>query len=382
VVSEVALSVVLLAGAGLLLKSLSKLLTVRSGMNSGSVLTATINLPTVNYREPREQAQFAEQLGERLGNVPDVRAVAVSTGLPFASVEDSGIRFDGRAEGNALVGTAANHYRVTPGYFQVMQIPLVRGRLLTERDTAASQPVVLINETMARRFFPDEDPIGKRLDISGPTYMREIVGVVGDVKQESLRRPTAPQVYEAFSQKPSSAFRVVVRGAGDPMDLVETLRGVAFTIDRYQPLSEVRSMEDIIAGTTARDRMSTLVLGLFGVVALVLAAVGIYGVIAYSVAQRTHEIGVRVALGADQGSILQLILGQTLQLVLLGLTIGLPASLGVSRVLENLLYEVTPRDPVTLVSISILLLGVAFVAGLVPALRALRVHPVVALRLE
>jgi ABC-type antimicrobial peptide transport system permease subunit len=235
---------------------------------------------------------------------------------------------------------------------------------------------------MARRFFPDEDPIGKRLDISGPTYMREIVGIVGDVKQEGLRRATAPQVYEAFAQKPRSGFWVVLRSIGDPTQLVETLRQQVVAIDSSQAVSDIRTMEDVIGLTTTRDRMSAGLFGIFAVLALMLSAIGIYGVIAYSVAQRTQEIGVRRALGADRADILRLILGQTMRLVVFGLTLGLIVSVGVSRLLASLLYEVSPRDPMTLVAISLLLVSVALAAGLIPALRALRIHPIVALRAE
>ena len=381
VVSEVALALVLLVGAALLLKSFSKLLRVETGISPRHVLTARIELPAVRYSDPGQQTRFVEQFLERLGSLPDVRAAAVSTGLPFVSVADAGIRFDGHKDGTGA-GTTANHYRVSPGYFQVMQIPLRRGRLLTEHDTAASQPVVLINETMARRFFPDKDPLGTRLDISGPTYLREIVGVVGDVKQEGLRRPTAPQVYEAFAQKPRTGFTVVIRGPGDPMDLVESVRSAVSAIDKTQPLSQVKSMEDLVASAVVRDRLSAWLLGLFAIVALALAAVGIYGVIAYSVTQRTREIGVRLALGADKRSILHLILGQSVRLTVLGLAIGLTASMGMARLLESLLYEVTPGDPVTVLSVSALLLVVAIVAAFIPALRALRVQPVVALRAD
>jgi putative ABC transport system permease protein len=382
VVSEVALALLLLTGAGLLMKSLSKLLEVDSGLNPRSVLTATVNLPAVNYREPYQQTQFVAQLLQRLSGLPEVRAAAVSTGLPFSGVQDSGIRFDGRPDGSPLVGTTANHYRVTPAYFQVMQIPLVRGRAFTERDTLRSQPVVVINETMAQRFFPDEDPIGKRLDISGPTYMREIVGVVGDVKQEGLRRPTAPQVYEAFPQKPSAVFRIVVKGAADPTSLAELVRREVTAIDKYQPVSAVRALEDIVAETVMRDRLSTLLLTLFALFALGLASIGIYGVIAYSVAQRTREIGIRRALGADNSRILQLMLGQSVRMVLLGLALGLVASFALTQVLESLLYEVTPYDPSAFISVSILLLSATMLAAAVPAVRALRVPPIVALRLE
>jgi putative ABC transport system permease protein len=377
----VALAVVLLAGAGILLKSLSKLLEVQTGLNPENVLTSTASLPAVNYREPHDQMRFVESLLTRLDALPNVRAAAVSAGLPFKGVPDSGVGFEGRVQGT-LTGTAANDYRVTPAYFRVMGIPLVRGRLFTEDDTASSPPVVLINETMARRFFPNEDPLGKRVEISGPSYLREIVGIVGDVRQEGLRRPVVPQVYEAFAQRPGLAFSVIVRTAGDPMQLVEPLRQQVSAIDKNQPLSDVRTMENVIGGTTTRDRLSAGLLGFFAIVALVLAAIGIYGVVDYSVAQRTQEIGVRLALGADRSRILTLMLGQTMRLIVSGLAVGLIAALGLSRLLQGLLYEVSPRDPLTLLSISVLLVGTALAAGLVPALRALRVPPILALKTE
>jgi putative ABC transport system permease protein len=281
-----------------------------------------------------------------------------------------------------MAGTAANHYRVTPIYLQAMQIPLIRGRLFTEQDTAASRPVVLINETMARRFFPDEDPIGKRLDISGPTYLREIVGVVGDVKQEGLRTPTPPQVYEPFLQKPSTAFALVVRGVGNPMRLAEVVRQRVLAVDKYQPVSDIRTLEDRIELSVTRDWLSAFLLGLFAILALVLAAVGIYGVIAYSVTQRTQEIGIRMALGAHSRGILQLVLGQSMRMVLLGLGLGLAGTLALTRILGSLLYEVKPRDPATIVAVSILLFAVALVAAFIPARRATKVDPMEALRYE
>jgi putative ABC transport system permease protein len=379
---EVGLAVVLLAGAGVLLKSLAKLLEVSSGIQAANVLTAAISLPTANYPEPHDQARFVTSLLTRLERLPGVRAAAISTGLPFASTQDSGIRFEAGVEGTTLSGTTANHYRVTPAYFRVMQIPLVRGRLLTDTDTPTSLPVVLINETMARRFFPDEDPIGQRLDISGPTYMRAIVGIVGDVRQDGLRRPSPPQVYEAFAQKPSPAFTVAMSTTVQPRPLMESLRQQVLAIDKSQPLSTVRTMEDVIGDTMTRDRMAAGLLGLFALLALMLAAIGIYGVIAYSVAQRTQEIGVRRALGADRANILALMLRLTMRPVVCGLMLGLVASMAGSRLLESLLYEVSPRDPVTLISTSILVLAVAFAAALVPAWRAVRIHPMVALRAE
>ncbi|MGH9163211.1 MAG: ADOP family duplicated permease [Vicinamibacteraceae bacterium] len=383
VVSQVAIAVVLLAGAGLLLKSFWRLLEASPGFNPESVLTASINLPEVRYGEPYRQSQFAEQLLQRIRRQPGVRSAAVSSAIPLTRIGDSGIYFEGRHGGDGRpTGTTANHYRVTPSYLDVMRIPVIRGRFFTERDTPTSPPVVVINETMARRFFPDDDPLGKRLDIGGPTFMRQIVGVVEDVKQEDLKRVTAPQVYESLLQQPQRALSVVVRGAGDPTHLAEAVRQAVSAIDRDQPISDVATMEEIVGRAISHDRFSASLLGLFGLLALVLAAVGIYGMAAYSVTQRAHEIGVRIALGARPGRILQLVLGQSLRLLLLGLLIGLAASLALTRALSALLYNVQPRDPAILLGASALLVGVALLAAFIPARRASRVDPVVALRSE
>jgi putative ABC transport system permease protein len=346
------------------------------------VLAVTINLPQTTYREPFQQAQFAERLLDRLKSVPGPEAVGISTGVPILAIGDVGIYFEGRSLGSELAGTTANYYQVSPGYLRVMQIRLVRGRLFMEQDSATSPPVVLINETMARRFFPDEDPIGKRLDISGPTYMREIVGVVGDVKQESLRTPTPPQVYEPFSQKPERSFHVLLRVSANPAQFAETVRQEVRAIDNAQPISEARPMEAIVAQSLTRDRFSALILGAFGCLALILAAVGIYGVIAYSVAQRTNEIGVRMALGAQGADVVRLVLRQGLRLVIIGVVIGLLISTVATRVLAAVLFGISPIDPGAFGVIALLLSLVALLACWIPARRATKVDPLVALRCE
>jgi predicted permease len=379
---ELTLAVVLLVGAGLLLKSLWRLLDVPLGFNPKNVLAVTINLPQITYREPFQQAQFAERLLDRLKNVPGPEAVGISTGVPLLAIGDVGIYFEGRSLGSELAGTTANYYQVSPGYLRLMQIRLVRGRLFTEHDSATSPPVVLINETMARRFFADEDPIGKRLDISGPTYMREIVGVVGDVKQESLRTLTPPQVYEPFSQKPGRSFHVLLRVSAKPAQFAETVRQEVRAIDNAQPISEARPMEAIVAQSLTRDRFSALILGAFGCLALILAAVGIYGVIAYSVAQRTNEIGVRMALGAQGADVLWLVLRQGLRLVIIGIGIGLLISVATTRVLAAVLFGISPTDPLIFGTITLLLVLVALLACWIPARRATKVDPLVALRAE
>ena len=382
VIAEVALAVVLLVGAGLFLRSLWRLLDVPLGFNPQNVLAVTINLPATIYREPFQQVQFAERLLDRLKNVPGIDAVGVSTAFPLTGVTDVGIRFDGRSAESRLFATNANYFRVTPAYLRVMQIPLIRGRLFTEQDTATSPPVVLINETMARRFFPDEDPIGKRLDITGHTYMREIVGIVGDIKQESLRTPTPPQVYEPFAQQPRPAFHVLLRASGHPLRFAETVRQEVRAIDNAQPISAARLMEEIVARSLTRDRFSVFVLGAFAGLALMLAAVGLYGVVAYLVTQRTNEIGVRIALGAETRGIQRLVVVQSLRMVLIGLEPGARRCRVVSGILGSLLYEVKPQDPMTLAGVTILLFAVALAAAFIPARRASRIDPVLALRAE
>jgi putative ABC transport system permease protein len=378
--AEVALAVVLLVGAGLLLRSLWGLLDVPLGFNPRNVLAVSISLPRAIYREPFQQVQFAERLLDRLKNVPGIESVGISTAIPLTSGEDVGIMFEGRTGDTA--GTTANYFGVTPAYLRVMQIPLIRGRPITEQDTATSPPVVLINETMARRFFPDEDPIGKRLDISGPTYMREIVGIVGDIKQESLRTPTPPQVYEPFARKPGPTIHVMLRAPDNRLRFAETVRHEVRAIDNAQPISEARRLEEIVARSLTRDRFSVFVLGAFACLALILAAVGLYGVVAYVVTQRTNEIGVRIALGAEPRSIQRLVVVQSLRMVLIGLGLGLAGATVMTRILRNLLYAVQPTDPVTFAVVTLLLVVVALAAAFIPARRAARVDPVLALRAE
>ena len=382
VIVEVGLAVVLLVGAGLLLRSFWRLLDVPLGFNPRHVLAVTIGLPRTIYREPFQQVKFAEDLLDRLKSIPGVEAVGVSSSFPLTGVADVGIRFDGRPVESPLFSTNANYFRVTPGYLRVMQIPLTRGRLFTEQDTATSAPVVLINETMARRSFPDEDPIGKRLDITGVTYMREIVGIVGDVKQESLRTPTPPQVYEPFAQKPGVILKVLLRASDDPIRFAETVRHEVRAIDQTQPVSEARLMEDIVVGSLTRDRFSMFILGGFAGLALILAAVGLYGLVAYFVTQRTNEIGVRIALGAEPHSIQRLVVVQSLRVVLIGVGVGLAGAVVLSGILRSLLYDVKPRDPMTLGVVTILLFAAALAVAFIPARRAARVDPVLALRAE
>jgi putative ABC transport system permease protein len=380
-VSEIALALVLLTGAGLLLKSFSRLLKVHTGFQPEKLLAATINLPSAKYREPYLRAEFVNRLVEKLEVLPDIRQTAVSAGLPFSGASDVGIVFD-RSPDAGAAGTTANYYAVSPSYFKTMGIALIRGRFFSERDDATAPPVVVINEAMAKAFFANENPLRKRLDIGGPTYMREIIGVVGDVKQSSLKTRVAPQVYEPFLQKPTNNFQVVMRGLGDPTHLAEILRTQVLAIDRDQPVSNVRTMEERIARSMTQDRLSVFVLTLFAGLAMVLAATGIYGVFAYSFSQRTHEIGIRIALGARQQEVLKFVLGQCLRVILLAVAIGVAASALLTRFMATLLYEVKPADPIVVAVVSVILIAVALTAAFGPAWRSSRVDPVVALKFE
>jgi predicted permease len=381
VVSEVAFALVLLTGSTLVLKSFWHLLQVNTGFNPENVVTAKVDLPDVNYKEPYRQAQFAASLMERFRGQPDVHQAAISSGLPFSDAPDAGIRIDGRPVGASDSGTTANYYRVTPQYFRTMEIPLIRGRIFTEQDTAMSLPVAIINETMAKRFFPSEDPIGKRIDISGPTYLRQIIGVVGDVKQTGLKTAISPQVYEPFAQQPSDSFNVILRGPNSG-SLATVMREQVTALDKEQPISDVSTMKENVATSRTGDEFAAILLGFFSCLALVLAAVGIYGVIAYAVSQRMQEFGIRMAVGAGRADIMGIVFRHGLVLSAAGILIGIGGALFLAQLLSRLLFQVSPFD-VSSFTLSVVLLGtIAVAAFLIPAVRAARLNPMRVLRGE
>jgi putative ABC transport system permease protein len=381
VVSEVAFALVLLTGSSLVLKSFRHLLQVNAGFNPENVVTAKIDLPSVKYKEPYRQAQFVDSLIEHLASLPDVHQAAISSALPFSDAPDAGIHIGGRPIGASDSGTTANYYRVTPKYFSTMEIALIRGRVFTDQDTATSLPVAIINETMARRFFPSEDPIGKRIDISGPTYFRQIVGVVSDVKQTGLKAAISPQVYEPFAQKPSNSFSVVVRGPNSN-SLAAAIREQVTALDKEQPVSNVRTMQETVATSMTGDKFATILLGVFSFLALVLAAVGIYGVIAYSVSQRMQEFGIRIAVGAGRGDIMGIVFRHGLVLTAAGISIGIGGALFLTQMLTSLLFQVSPFDVPSFLSSIILLGSISIVAFLIPAFRAAKTDPIQVLRSE
>jgi putative ABC transport system permease protein len=381
VVSEVAFALVLLTGSSLVLKSFWHLLQVNTGFNPDNVVTANVDLPPIKYQKPYQQAQFAESLVEHLARLPDVRQAAISSGLPFKDAPDAGIRIDGRPLGASDSGTTANYYRVTPQYFRSMEIPLIYGRFFNEQDIAHNLSVVIINETMAKRFFPSENPIGKRIDIAGPTYLRQIVGVVGDVKQTGLKAAIGPQVYEPFAQKPSSSFNVVVRGPNSE-SLAAAIRKQVSALDTELPVSQVTTMKEAVASSMTGDKFAAILLGIFSSLALMLAAVGIYGVIAYSVLQRMQEFGIRMAIGAGRGDILAIVFRHGLLLTTMGMLVGISGALFLTRLLTHLLFQVSPFDVTSFGSSVVLLGAISGIAFLIPAVRAARLDPMKVLRGE
>jgi len=386
VVVELALAVTLLAGAGLLLKSLWRLRQVDLGANPERVFTAFFEMPERRYSQPQQFINFYDRLLEGARALPGVRAAALSNSLPPSSAGYSDwFGIEGRPALPEQLPQFAYVIRVSPDYFRALGVALRRGRFFTEADTAEAPRVALINETLRRRFFPDEDAIGKRLNTGNDRQpiWNEIVGVVGDVKYNGLADQIQPAYYQPLSQAQSSAVALILKtDAADPLSLTAAARGALKSVDSELPFAYVYTMEQLLALDTAQLRFRATLIALFAALAVVLACVGVYGVISYSVANRKHEIGVRMALGAQSRDVLRLVLRQGLALTLAGAGCGLLGSLALTRFMRKLLFGVSPTDPLTFIVISLLLIAVALAACWIPARRATKVDPMVALRVE
>jgi putative ABC transport system permease protein len=383
VILEVALALVLLVCAGLMIRSFLSLQQVNPGFNPRNALAVSVSLPGKKYPESDQQAAFFTQLVEKVAALPGVQAVGVTQSLPIQSDYVLGFNIQGRPPDPPGEDVSTNYYAVSPDYFKAMGIALIRGRIFTEQDRKDAPRVAIINETMAKKYFPDEDPIGKHINVTnGPERFREIVGIVSDVKQYGLDRPTTAQTYEPYLQTPFSSMTLIVRTEGNPASLSAAIRSQVLAVDKDQPVSRIRLLDQVVSDSVAKQRFSMTLLGVFAVLALILAAVGLYGVMSYAVTQRTHEIGIRMALGASARDVLKLVIGQGMMLALIGIGIGLVASFGLTRLMASLLFGVSATDPVTFAVISVVLTGVALGACFVPARRALKVDPMVALRYE
>ena len=382
VVLEVASALVLLVGAGLLGKSFWQLLRVDPGFNPDHALTLSVALPRTKYPEASQQAAFFRQLLEKVSALPGIQAAGVSNAMPLVNAFVLPFEIEGRPPLPPDAGQQTNFYAISPSYLKAMGIPLRRGRYFTERDTQDAPPVVIINETMAQRMFPNEDPIGKRLSFGRIPDKYEIVGVVGDVKQDGLDKATPLQAYGARLGLTFPAMTLVVRTAGEPTAMTEAIRNAVLQIDKEQPIAKVRTLAQSLSTSIAQRQFSMLLLGIFATVALALAAMGIYGVLSYAVTQRTHEIGIRLALGAGGREVLKLIIGQGMKLALVGVAVGALGALALTRLMSGLLFSVSPTDPWTFASIAALLLAVALLACWLPARRATKVDPLIALRCD
>jgi predicted permease len=384
VVTEVALSLVLLVGAGLLVKSFIKLRNTDPGFDPRNTLTASLSLAPVRYAKDEQIVQFYDQLIERVRSLPGVESVGAVSPLPLSG---NGMSYSfvitDRPEPPPGQGLSASARFVTPGYFRAMGIPLRRGRLFTEQDRADAPPVLVVNDAFARRYFSGEEVLGKRLKLGFGRIEGEIVGVVGDVRGNSLSEPGTPEYYISQTHAASGDMSLVVRtSTTDPAAITSALRGVVREMDKDQPLYEVRTMNALVSRSMARQRFSTTLIGIFAALALALAAVGIFSVMSYSVAQRKHEIGIRMALGAQSRDILRMVLGRGMTLTLVGVGLGLVASYGLTRLMSSLLFGVSPTDPLTFGGVAVMLACVALLACYAPARRATKVDPMIALRHE
>jgi putative ABC transport system permease protein len=382
----------LLTGAALMLQSFLRLQAVNPGFDVNRVITMQLNLPESRYTNQQQRAAFFQQLTERFHSLPGVQFAAATAQLPLSSdVGNTTIEVVGRPlpPGQWEV---TDFISVTPEYLSVMQIPLHVGRFIGKHDTEDSPPVCVINQTTANRYFGKDDPIGKKLKLGINSFTPEIVGVVRDVRQRSLdfdslspsiQKLTSSQVYVPYAQTALwPRMTIVVRTSSAPMALANALRAEVRALDKDLPVSKVRTMETVRGDSIAQPRFRALLIVLFGAVALALATIGIYGVMAYSVARRTHEIGVRMALGAQTTDVLKLVLRQGMWLTVTGLALGLAGAFALTRLIAALLYGVSATDALTFMVVPAILFAIALLACWIPARRATRVHPMEALRYE
>jgi putative ABC transport system permease protein len=387
VVVEIALALVLLLGAGLLVRSFIELQQVPAGVDGEKVLTFQVNVPRATYGEDAQINGFFKQLLERINSLPGVESSAVSMSLPpHLLVMTNPYTPEGRTVAPGESPPAAEQLLISAAYFDALRIPIINGRTFTEADGPDAPPVIIINRTMADKVFPGENPLGKRMQTGQPCPTCSwftVIGVVGDVKYSGLDASPAPTMYTHYFQDPFwRSMYVVVRTSVEPMGLIGQMRQEVQSIDKDIPIASVRTLDELLVESVAQPRFRTLLVSIFAGVALVLAAVGIYGVMSYSVTERRHEIGIRMALGATSSDVMRMVVGHGMRLALIGVAIGVAGAFALTRLLANLLFGVTTTDPVTFIVLPLVLAGVALAATYVPARRATRVDPMIALRHE
>jgi putative ABC transport system permease protein len=371
----------------LLLRSLVAVLTTDPGFSKDGVVTLRLNLPDTRYESSTKRAQFYESILERTAALPGVKAAGLASPLPMSGDQwVTSVAPEGRPKPAPSERLRGAYKSVSPDYFAAMGIPVLKGRSFEKTDVRQSPRVVIVSDALARQYFPNEDPVGRRMgfgtsiDDDPEDALWEIVGVVGDAANVRLDRKPEPAFYVPVAQHPWGFAGLVVRAEGDPTALVAGLRRETKALDPDVPVYRVRTLAELVAATTAQRRFNTTLVAAFAFIGLVLAAVGIYGVVSLSVSQKTREIGIRVALGADRGLVLRLVLGQSLRLTLLGIGIGLATALSLSRAFESVLYRVAATDPPTYGAVPLLLLLASLLASLLPARRALAIAPYAALK--
>jgi putative ABC transport system permease protein len=383
IVAEVALALLLSIGATLMIQSFARLASVNPGFDSSNLLTADLALIGPKYTAENRRLAFFKDLLSRVRTLPGVVSAGATTALPLTGIDaGNNIVIEGRPPVQYTQLPNGRFRAVSPGYFESMRIPLRSGRLLSEQDTETSPPVLLISETMERQYWPDESPLGKRIYFPGEKARREIVGVVADVKHYALDGETRPEMYFPFGQQPVQSMSIVIRTASAPEKLAEAFRRQVAELDKEQPIARIGTMDDLLSRSLVQPRIYSTMLAAFTAMALLLAAVGLYGVMSFAVGQRTHEIGVRMALGAQGRSVLRMVLSQGLTLVSAGVLLGIAGAFALTRAIEKLLFGISPTDPWSFLTASVLLVGVAMAACYLPARRATRVDPVIALRCD
>jgi putative ABC transport system permease protein len=384
IVVEMATALILLVSTGLMLKSFLRVLQADGGFNPEGVLTVSISGPDTKYREPAQRRAFIEQIVSKVRALPGVQHAA--SALPLLGGWQSSFSIEGRPEAQPGQAPSADITRVSPDYFAAMGIRVLQGRAFDQRDHAEAPRVCMVDETFVNTHFPGENPIGRRVTLGRRTadaIWREIVGVVNHVKHYGVDQNSRVELYLPYTQSPIPSFTLVVRTDGDPASLTPAVRQAVSQVDPDVPIYQPRTLESIVADRVGQRRLAAVLISVFGGLALLLAAVGIYGVMSYAVMQRTHEMGIRMALGAQQQDILRLVVGRGMVLAGVGMLIGLSAAfLGIRRVITSVLFQVTATDPPTYASSTLLLLLVALLACWIPARRATKVDPLVALRYE
>jgi putative ABC transport system permease protein len=383
-IAEVSLALLLLIGSGLLIKSFVRLRQVDVGFQSDKLLTANVALSEVKYESPTQRAAFFRQLLQRLETVPGVQYVGAASDVPLLGRDSyENVFIEGRPVQNSADAPQAGGQVVSPNYFRAMGVPLRKGRTLTDEDVAGKPMAVVINQTMANRFWPGEDPLNKHVSAAGPTGpWMTVVGVVGDVRYRGLNTEPRAEMYVSYQQLPVDSMTLALRTTSEPTALGTALRNEVWALDKDQPVTAIKTMGQAVSDSIARERFNMQLLTIFALVALLLASVGVYGVISYYVVQRTHEIGILLALGAQPFYVLKLVVKQGMTLALLGVGIGLVGAFILTRIAASLLFGVSPTDPITFFGVSFLLAFVAFLSCYIPARRAARVDPMKALHHE